>query len=444
MELEKTLYRVQERILTHQYVPQFTNICSTILLSMASINLLILWGLSTRNINQVEFDQNHRDYLYHYTIVDGDNTLLTMKYSSTPELLHLKTELLQQHNFTIININVDYNSFFESHLQALLSQATNLETVFLHDVAYSINSNIYVKNNSTNQTFHWRQKQDVAQNYTQKVSQNLWEFVVITLGLFISSAVSSLYIKITIICAPVIIIIMLEVSYLFGNRQIFPIFLARAFPWIGLYLNILDRTQRSKKQLIIAFTLMLFLIYFIYLSSIFIGSYLLFKAQVPYGLEDNFFGLVTVNEFASLLFLRTRTSLYFVPKFTIIFYYLFLWYVRSTSKITTFILDYGFYSLAMLSLSYACFGTFCLFIFIYEIPSLGWNPLSFYTPTLDRPRCYYLPVFSMNWVNELPQLWTMFYPLHGRRFFQIQNLALVDRNFPLLNNLLDIEMQEQQ
>ncbi|CAD8151361.1 unnamed protein product [Paramecium octaurelia] len=436
MELEKTLYRVQERILNYGYVPQFTNICSIFLLSMASIHLLIIWRLSYRNINQIEFDQNHKDYLYNYKIVEGDSTLLTMKYSSTPELLHLRTELLEQHNFTIKNITVEYNSLFESRFQALLSQSINLETLFLHDVAYSINSNIYVKNNSTNHTFHWRQKQDVAQNYTQKISKTLWEFFVITLGLFISSAVSSLYIKITIICAPVIIIIMLEVSYIFGNRQIFPIFLARAFPWIGLYLNILDRTQRSKKQLIIAFTLMLFLIYFIYLSSIFIGSYLLFKAQVPYGLEDNFFGLVTVSEFASLLFLRTRTSLYFLPKFTIIFYYLFLWYVRSTT--------YGFYSLAMLTLSYACFGTFCLFIFIYEIPSLEWNPLSFYTPTLDRPRCYYLPVFSMNWVNELPQLWTMFYPLHGRRYFQIQNLALVDRNFPLLNNLLDIEMQEQQ
>ncbi|CAD8184833.1 unnamed protein product [Paramecium pentaurelia] len=435
MELEKTLYRVQERILTHQYVPKFTNICSVILLIMASLNLLLIWGLSNRTINQIQFDQDAKDSIYHYSILDDDTTLLMMKYASTQELLHLKTELLQLHNFTIINITIDYKSYFDSSLQKLLSQTINLETLFLHDVAYSINSNIYVKNNATNQTFIWKQKKD-PQNYLGKAAHNLWEFLVITLGLFISSAISSLYIKITIICAPVIIIIMLEVSYIFGNRQIFPIFLARAFPWIGLYLNILDRTQRSKKQLIIAFALMLFLIYFIYLSSIIIGSYLLFKAQVPFGLEDNFFGLITVNEFASLLFLRTRSSLYFVPKFTIIYYYLFLWYVRST--------NYGFYSLAMLSLSYACFGTFCLFIFLYEIPSLGWNPLSYYTPTLDRPRCYYLPVFSMNWVNDLPQLWSMFYPLYGRRYFQIQNLALVDRNFPLLNNLLDIEMQEQQ
>ncbi|CAD8162262.1 unnamed protein product [Paramecium pentaurelia] len=435
MELEKTLHRVQERILTHQCAPQIMNICSKILLSMVSINLLIIWGLSNRTINQISFDQETKDNIYHFSIIDEDNTMLMMKYAKTQELLHLKTELLQSHNFTIINISIDYNNYFDSNLQKLLSLTTNLETLFLHDIAYSIQSDIYVKNNATNQTYIWKEKR-APQNQLGKIIQHLWEFSIITFGLFISSAISSLYIKITIICAPVIIIIMLEVSYLFGNRQIFPIFLARAFPWIGLYLNILDRTQRSKKQLIIAFALMLFLIYFIYLSSVIIGGFLLFKSQVPFSLEDNFFGLVTVNEFASLLFLRTRSSLYFVPKFTIIYYYLFLWYVQST--------NYGFYSLAMLTLSYVCLGTFCLFIYLYEIPSLGWNPLSYYTPTIDRPRCYYLPVFSLNWVNDLPQLWSMFYPLHGRRYFQIQNLALVDRNFPLLNNLLDIEMQEQQ
>ncbi|CAD8080773.1 unnamed protein product [Paramecium sonneborni] len=435
MELEKTLYRVQERILTHQNVPKFTNIFSMILLSLASINLLIIWGLSHRTINQIQFDKEQQDNLYHYSIVDGEKTILMMKYSKTQELLHLKTELLQQHNFTIINITVDYNNYFDSSLQYVLGQMTNLETLFLHDVAYSIYSDIYVKNNATNQTFIWKENKNLY-NYLGKAAYNFWDFLIITLGLFISSAISSLYIKVTIICAPIIIIIMLEVSQIFGNRHVFPIFLARAFPWIGLYLNILDRTQRSKKQLIIAFTLMLILIYFIYLSSVIIGSYLLFKSQVPFGLKDNFFGLITVNEFASLLFLRTRSSIYFVPKFIIIYYYLFLWYVRST--------NYGFYSLAMLTLTYICFGTFCLFIFIYESPSLGWNQLSYYTPNIDRPRCYYLPVFSMNWVNDLPQLWSMFYPLYGRRYFQIQNLALVDRNFPLLNNFLDIELQELQ
>ncbi|CAK86075.1 unnamed protein product (macronuclear) [Paramecium tetraurelia] len=435
MELEKTLHRVQERILTHEQAPKVTSICSKILLCIVSINLLIIWGLSNRTINQIQFDPDAKDNIYHFSITDEDNTILMMKYSSIQELLHLKTEQLQAHNFTIINISIDYNNYFDSSLQKLLSFTTNLETLFLHDVAYSVYSDIYVINNATNQTFIWKER-EVPQNYLAKTVKHLWKFTIITLGVFISSAISSLYIKITIICAPVIIIIMLEVSYLIGNRQIFPIFLARAFPWIGLYLNILDRTQKSKKQLILAFAFMLFLTYFIYLSSVIIGSYLLFKNQVPFGLEDNFFGLVTVNEFASLLFLRTRSSIYFVPKFTIIFYYLFLWYVRSTS--------YGFYSLAMQTLSYACLGTFFLFISLYEIPSLGWNPLSYYTPTIDRPRCYYLPVFSLSWVNDLPQLWSMFYPLHGRRYFQIENLALVDRNFPLLNNLLDIEMQEQQ
>lgn len=39
-----------------------------------------------------------------------------------------------------------------------------------------------------------------------------------------------------------------------------------------------------------------------------------------------------MNEFASLLFLRTRSSIYFVPKFIILYYYIFLLYIHSTSN----------------------------------------------------------------------------------------------------------------
>lgn len=79
-----------------------------------------------------------------------------------------------------------------------------------------------------------------------------------------------------------------------------------------------------------------------------------------------------MNEFASLLFLRTRSSIYFVPKFIILYYYIFLLYIHSTSNNIIYI-DYGFYSLAILALTYISLGTFFSFLNIYEIPSLRWN-----------------------------------------------------------------------
>jgi hypothetical protein len=83
---------------------------------------------------------------------------------------------------------------------------------------------------------------------------------------------------------------LVECMTLFGNRELQPAILARAFPWIGIYLNLLDQSHRSKKQLIIAFALMLLVFYFIYLASVLLSTFLLFRGQVPIGLVENFFG----------------------------------------------------------------------------------------------------------------------------------------------------------
>lgn len=79
------------------------------------------------------------------------------------------------------------------------------------------------------------------------------------------------------------------------------------------------------------------------------------------------------------------------------------------------ILGYGFFYLAFYTMFYMTLGTLCYFLHYVEIKALNWNPLSPYTPTIDRPRCFYTPLFQLGWTNDIPQLWTMFYPLYGRR-----------------------------
>jgi len=50
----------------------------------------------------------------------------------------------------------------------------------------------------------------------------------------------------------------------------------------------------------------------------------------------------------------------------------------------------------------------------YEIASMDWNPFHHYTPSENKPRQMYFPAFSMNWLHDLPPLWTMFFPLADR------------------------------
>ncbi|CAK69908.1 unnamed protein product (macronuclear) [Paramecium tetraurelia] len=161
---------------------------------------------------------------------------------------------------------------------------------------------------------------------------------------------------------------------------------------------------------------------------------LLFKKQHSIYLIDKITQHAFSFEYFSLHFLRTRSSLYFVPKYCFIIRFFLYYYVSSTL--------FGHYQLAQYISLFGQLGVFCYFINKFEIPALNWSERSPYTPTINRPRAYYVPLFPMSWVNDTPQLWSMFYPLYGRRYFTVQNLALVDQDFPLLNHILQQEIQQ--
>lgn len=97
-----------------------------------------------------------------------------------------------------------------------------------------------------------------------------------------------------------------------------------------MYMNLLDVNNRSKKHLLCAFLLMLFMFYFIYLSSIFLGTLLLFNKPIPNDLNESYFGFIAITEFISLIFFRTRTTIYFLPKMLITYQFIYLIYVHFT------------------------------------------------------------------------------------------------------------------
>ncbi|CAK69950.1 unnamed protein product (macronuclear) [Paramecium tetraurelia] len=84
-------------------------------------------------------------------------------------------------------------------------------------------------------------------------------------------------------------------------------------------------------------------------------------------------------------------------------------------------------------------STFAAFLYFFEIPALTWQRESFYTPTEQRPRCYYMPLFQIEWISDIPQVWTVFYGLCGRKYFERQHLAYVDRNQIQFHQILEDE-----
>ena len=60
---------------------------------------------------------------------------------------------------------------------------------------------------------------------------------------------------------------------------------------------------------------------------------------------------------------------------------------------------------------------FFLVLKFIEIPQLYNNSNSKEVPSFNRPRTLYFPLFQLSYINDIPPLWTMIYPLESQRYF---------------------------
>lgn len=160
---------------------------------------------------------------------------------------------------------------------------------------------------------------------------------------------------------------------------------------------------------------------------------LLFDKATPISLINRFFDLVLVIEVLTFLFVRTRTSIKYLPKITIMLMMIFFYYFQHTV--------YGFYDRALRMLEYTIYAAFCYFLLTFEAQALDWDPTHHYTPSLEKPRVLYFPAFSLTWIHDLPPIWTMFYPLFGSSHFSERELSYINGNYELLNQVLEESQQ---
>ena len=212
--------------------------------------------------------------------------------------------------------------------------------------------------------------------------------------------------------------------------------LYKAFPWVGIYLYSLNfNNKRAEKFIYMAFFLFLLMFYLIYLGSSAFWSVLLFDKSSPKGIDENLYGFMAIIELSSILFIRTRSSLKYFPKFTMILLFTFLYYCKFSF--------YGFYFIGFYIIVELIIISFLLNIYYFEMPALHWNSNLPFTPSLHKPRLLFFPLFSLSSFYDLPSFWSMFYPLHDRSQFNNQELSLVDRDYVLLNSTLNIGIMNQ-
>ena len=113
---------------------------------------------------------------------------------------------------------------------------------------------------------------------------------------------------------------------------------------------------------------------------------------------------ISFCEIASLLFIRTRSSIKYLPKLLTLANLIFLVYVQS-------------YMYPAMVNALICLGDFTMvmfayFIYRYEIPAVkDWNPCGTYTPSEQNPRCGYQHIMASPEYAHGFDIFSMFYRL---------------------------------
>jgi TctA family transporter len=120
-----------------------------------------------------------------------------------------------------------------------------------------------------------------------------------------------------------------------------------------------------------------------YASSYFLWTDLIFPSIIASGINDIYFFYVNLLEFATLFFVRTRSSIKYLPKYITLLNIMFIVYVNSYM----YPAQYEFFSVV----TNATVALFAYFLKNYEIPAVAgvWSPFGTWTPSYNNPRAGY-------------------------------------------------------
>lgn len=151
---------------------------------------------------------------------------------------------------------------------------------------------------------------------------------------------------------------------------------------IGAYGAFLDREGLSKCHLYMTYLFTLLIYYMLYLACNQFWTLMTFNGIFSNTINDAYFFYINIMELLSFLFVRTRSSIKYFPKYITIVNLMFLMYINS------YMYSCQFESLAVLQ----NFSLYMFFFFVnrYEFEAVNeWNAFGSWTPSEQNPRCGY-------------------------------------------------------
>ena len=183
---------------------------------------------------------------------------------------------------------------------------------------------------------------------------------------------------------------------------------------IGAMSAYIDRNGASKLCLGFAVMATLLTYYLMYMACYQFWTYMAFSSTFSSQLNDSYFFYINTIELLSFIFIRTRSSIKYFPKFITIANLMFLFYINS------FMYPCQFEALNVLQ----WFSMFTLTYFMqtFEWEAMNnWSPFGHWTPSENNPRCGYHDVILSSEYSIGFDVFSMTMPLRFRERFSLQS-----------------------
>ncbi|CAD8075213.1 unnamed protein product [Paramecium primaurelia] len=348
MELEKQIYKFHFCLTSWKYARIITKL---LFLGLLGISLLLISVYASLCIRQGErklefqlrdnkvISEFNENVVYTINIVDHalSDPLLQMKFSFNRYLLTLKQNIAKDHKISQENLFVEAKNY-QSGFDLFFLNFVDIETMFLVDFTQyftDCKNDIMIYNVNTREAWLWRSnslKNDDSTSVYIKMIRNFFLCHQILVSIFFVSCSSSIVIRLFLISTPIFTFIIKNlIQKIFRQDQ--QLNNQEQENWIGIYIRLLERNNKAKYYIITAFLTMILFYTIIYNEGLDQATQFMFGKSIPLGLNVFFMMIVFINELEGVLFLRTRSSIYFVPKYICCYYITYLFYLEKTSKI---------------------------------------------------------------------------------------------------------------
>eukprot|EP01016_Furgasonia_blochmanni_P017796 TRINITY_DN2046_c0_g1_i9.p1 TRINITY_DN2046_c0_g1~~TRINITY_DN2046_c0_g1_i9.p1 ORF type:complete len:484 (-),score=94.26 TRINITY_DN2046_c0_g1_i9:264-1715(-) len=359
-----------------------------------------------------------------------------MEIGGDRKLVGLEDWIRKKHKIRTYTLVIDTQCYESSILDFMLAHSISLETLVINEILRSDDREDFtIRNLDTTQTWAYTRGPSSGSggegpNIIQELVAKIYATCRTLVYIFFMSNLTSLVLRTLFVTAPVFLFY--PVQWFAGTRReaAFNKFCAD-YPWIGLYAySLKNNGGRGVTTLLLSYIGFLVLVFTGYNKGVSVIVDWLFLGYYPRGLETRFKLSLVLFETLNQLFVRTRTSIEYFPVVYIAGLICFVHYVNSTA--------YGLYSICLCLAVSIILAFFFYLLLAVEIPAITtWDPNQGNTPSESKPRAMFFPLFSMEWIHDLPQFWTAFFPLWGRSQFTLSQLSLVDRDYEMLNASLD-------